>query len=473
MCKDRKVVADGRLLTCKKDPPGQLSVYIPPGDTKRETYRLSTFEKYPQEAAIDPWTLARAGFYYRGYKDRVQCHGCGSQVQDWEVHDNPREAKWHAVTCKFDMYNPDENEPVETCRVFRQLTAPAVVGNGPPDQVRDIERTQPQKTVMTPRSPPAGQVLRAANQGGASSPTLDWEQLRGMYPCNNPYSPHLRSYEARLQTFRDNARRWSQVRIRATDVQMAQAGLYYLGDRDRVKCWYCNGGLQNWSFNDEPWFEHAKWFPLCEYVIQNKGPVFVDQVTQRFQHLSRPHGAGARPALSTRLPDYELNPYDDLIVGSVRPRECIDRPPQIIDPGEERAKKQAQIEKEIGNSEVIQAAFEMGFNRSLIRRAVSIRWDKYGRGYGKVATLVGDLTAMSEEEVKLEDEVTSANSGDEITKLKTMLNQDLCKVCRHEKARSLLLPCGHLVVCKQCSATTFRCPICQTKVTSVLDVFRV
>ena len=89
------IVSDGRPLGRRRDPPGQLSVYIPPGDTKREVYRLCTFEKYPSGSVMDPWTLVCAGFYYRGYKDRVQCHGCGMQVQDWEVGDNPRDAKWH------------------------------------------------------------------------------------------------------------------------------------------------------------------------------------------------------------------------------------------------------------------------------------------------------------------------------------------------------------------------------------------
>ena len=37
--------------------------------------------------------------------------------------------------------------------------------------------------------------------------------------------------------------------------------LCFSGDRDRAKCWYCNGGLQNWEANDEPFTEHAKWFP--------------------------------------------------------------------------------------------------------------------------------------------------------------------------------------------------------------------
>ena len=35
-----------------------------------------------------------------------------------------------------------------------------------------------------------------------------------------------------------------------------------VGERDRVKCWYCNGGMQNWERNDIPWEEHAKWFPM-------------------------------------------------------------------------------------------------------------------------------------------------------------------------------------------------------------------
>ena len=37
---------------------------------------------------------------------------------------------------------------------------------------------------------------------------------------------------------------------------------FVLGERDRTKCWYCNGGLQNWRNDDDPWEEHAKWFPM-------------------------------------------------------------------------------------------------------------------------------------------------------------------------------------------------------------------
>ena len=36
---------------------------------------------------------------------------------------------------------------------------------------------------------------------------------------------------------------------------------FRIGDKDRAKCFYCNGGLQNWDPEDEPFTEHAKWFP--------------------------------------------------------------------------------------------------------------------------------------------------------------------------------------------------------------------
>ena len=486
------IVSDGRPLGRRRDPPGQLSVYIPPGDTKREVYRLSTFEKYPAGSVMDPWTLVRAGFYYRGYKDRVQCHGCGMQVQDWEVGDNPRDAKWHEVTCKFDRHNPDENEA--TIEVRHPLTnfGPQIPVNRTAPPARRVLWQSPEVTVVTPRAIPAGQVLCPRNSHEASAGGPDSANWDIMFPCNNAYSPHMTSLESRLQTFIDRERNWSQVRVKATPKQMAEAGLFYLGDHDRVKCYYCNGGLQNWAFNDNPWFEHAKWFPLCEHVLRHKGPEYVERVTTRYAHLLRPHGNGSRPPLGREPRSSGEDPYADAVANlegvipgppalwpvltQHRPRECVDRP-IITDPGEKRRQKQEQINKEMANSEVIQAAFELGFERCHIRRALSMRLDEYGRGFGKVETLVTYL--LDQQVTGNLGEVTQKGEGtkphteeSDITKAKKILEQDKCRVCQKEKARTVLLPCGHLVVCKTCGASISRCPVCRTKKTSSIEVFR-
>ena len=54
---------------------GQKCVYILPGNTEKETYRVGTFLKFPEYAqeVVDVCVLARYGFYYIGYKDRVKC----------------------------------------------------------------------------------------------------------------------------------------------------------------------------------------------------------------------------------------------------------------------------------------------------------------------------------------------------------------------------------------------------------------
>jgi hypothetical protein len=54
--------------------------------------------------------------------------------------------------------------------------------------------------------------------------------------------------------------------------------MFFLGFNDNVKCFYCDGGLRNWETGDEPWEEHARWFPKCPFVVQVKGQEFINNV---------------------------------------------------------------------------------------------------------------------------------------------------------------------------------------------------
>ncbi|XP_063769697.1 baculoviral IAP repeat-containing protein 1-like [Pseudophryne corroboree] len=38
------------------------------------------------------------------------------------------------------------------------------------------------------------------------------------------------------------------------------------GTRDTVQCFSCGGCLGNWEEDDDPWKEHAKWFPECSFL---------------------------------------------------------------------------------------------------------------------------------------------------------------------------------------------------------------
>ena len=58
-------------------------------------------------------------------------------------------------------------------------------------------------------------------------------------------------------------------------------------DGDTVKCYSCGGTLNDWQPNDDPWLEHAHWFPHCTHLIQVKGPEFVEDVIRNYGELVR------------------------------------------------------------------------------------------------------------------------------------------------------------------------------------------
>ncbi|MBW03696.1 Baculoviral IAP repeat-containing protein 2, partial [Eschrichtius robustus] len=66
----------------------------------------------------------------------------------------------------------------------------------------------------------------------------------------------MQTHAARLRTFMY----WPST-VPVQPEQLASAGFYYVGRSDDVKCFCCDGGLRCWESGDDPWVEHAKWFP--------------------------------------------------------------------------------------------------------------------------------------------------------------------------------------------------------------------
>ena len=98
-----------------------------------------------------------------------------------------------------------------------------------------------------------------------------------------PRHPHYRTKEQRLQTFAN-----FPSLFRATHEEFADAGLFFRGKRDLLRCFFCNGGLKDWFPHDDPYVEHAKWYPSCEFIVNLKGQEFVDDIVAQFPDLRRP-----------------------------------------------------------------------------------------------------------------------------------------------------------------------------------------
>ncbi|XP_006167105.1 baculoviral IAP repeat-containing protein 7 isoform X3 [Tupaia chinensis] len=96
-----------------------------------------------------------------------------------------------------------------------------------------------------------------------------------------PAFPGMGSEELRLASFYS----WPPTTGVRPEL-LAAAGFFHTGRQDKVRCFFCYGGLQSWEQGDDPWIEHAKWFPRCQFLLQSKGRAFVHSVQQSPPHLS-------------------------------------------------------------------------------------------------------------------------------------------------------------------------------------------
>ncbi|XP_036915949.1 baculoviral IAP repeat-containing protein 7 isoform X2 [Sturnira hondurensis] len=98
-------------------------------------------------------------------------------------------------------------------------------------------------------------------------------------PPSRPAFPEMGSEELRLASFCD----WPLTATVPPEV-LAAAGFFHTGQQDKVRCFFCSGGLQTWERGDDPWTEHAKWFPRCEFLLRTKGRDFVYRVQESLHH---------------------------------------------------------------------------------------------------------------------------------------------------------------------------------------------
>ena len=79
----------------------------------------------------------------------------------------------------------------------------------------------------------------------------------------SPLTYRYRLYSERLASFESVD--WPDDLYAQPDT-LSEAGLFYLGPADRVKCAFCLRVLKNWAINDHPLLEHKRHYPDCAYV---------------------------------------------------------------------------------------------------------------------------------------------------------------------------------------------------------------
>jgi len=431
-----------------------------------ENERRKTFEGFWSDTwPVSPKALAQAGFYYCGPDDMVQCAWCYGKLQGWEQGDNPlKEHARHFASCpKF-----GDRKAVN-----------------------------------------ASSLVNVHHSQGDSSPNDLSEEDLGILtvrPCN----PQFAIEASRLESYKG---KWP-TNLAQTPDHLSSAGFYYVGYSDNVKCFFCDGGLCNWEADDEPWTEHARWFPDCGFLKQVKGTKFIQKV--------RDIGVNGGPVTSGDEATRKVTP--STISAQQSPAVTSSSSPSRSLTMDQKREVRAAM-----SSPCVVKALETGIPKEAIEMAIKDRL-LAGNGHFRddeslieASLLANDfLMAQSSNSNamdvrpsegpsdtkkqkkgkkketppepsptpdKMEEDEKSqgppcldvpmnndpnSNGADakmleeENFKLK---EQRLCKICMDEEVSIVLLPCGHLVSCVKCAPALRNCPICRNGIKGTVRTF--
>ncbi|XP_013390417.1 baculoviral IAP repeat-containing protein 2-like [Lingula anatina] len=401
-----------------------------PSRMRNESDRIATFVSWPSGASVRPRDLARAGFFYLGTEDRVQCAFCEGVLRNWELGDQPmQEHRKYLSTCPFVLGLEVGNIPLEE-----------------PSTALPLAVSESQRQAV----------------GGGTTGSETSRSTKLSFPCLHPIDATTESTEgvltarprheryatkqARVRTFAN----WPPSRIPRPEA-LARAGFFYAGFFDNVKCFFCDGGLRNWEPQDDPWAEHARWFPWCDFVRQCKSP-------QSQAQAQRAQGAPGNYNVEAR---------------EIKAR--LDTP-------------------------TVQAVLDMGFRRDTVRQAIEHRLRDIGDDFPSAVSLLDAILkiedemnrqtaqgaaamavipqeapgqqplvpALAEVPASVATQNTSQTQNSEIKSLleenKRLKEERICKICMDEEVSVVFLPCGHLVACVQCAPALRNCAICRTAI---------
>jgi len=322
--------------------------------------RFQTFRTYRWNQPLPtPERLARAGFFFRS-NGTTMCAYCKGVIERWTQTDNPLEK--HSTrfpACPF-VLNPPTYALGE-----------------------DIPPAQP-------------------------APPLP-DRKPGFIAHRPPKHSNMVSIDTRLASFRN----WHHE---SDKKKLAEAGFFYLHNKDWTKCFHCGGGLLNWDKDDDPWIEHARWYPRCEFVRLTKGDEFIDAIAKQHKDTLKPLET------ETDVLDQELN---------------------ILMEGDD-----------------VKMYAKLGINKQVMKMVLKKFMTENGRGFDS-----------HDEFLKVLGSTTRMRGAVTLPSPPRPTDAPLCKVCATRELGALLLPCKHLACCGQCAASVSTCPICREDIEEIVHVY--
>lgn len=454
-----------------------------------ELIRLRSFHNFPSSKTISTLRLARKGFYYSMEYDVTICFACGFRKRDWRsddvievIHRNMSpdcpllsaqptsniqigndQRDGHCINELEQQYNASGNEFPRRSNRQPSSSTSEIASSG-----HEIKREQNTDNIDNKGSGKAPSSHKTSNDL-LTKTRIQQDKInafiRNLDPLginfDRPKYPSYSVLAVRVSSFADWPSSLSQ-----TPRDLAVAGFLYAGYGDYTRCFFCGGGLRNWEPGDDPWTEHARWFPKCAFVRQNKGDEFVALVQIQHQELEA------------------MGPPNENQAGD---HATVTEPEYVT--------SERSSEPHVSSLPAFQSVLEMGYPSHVIQQAfnflkhkkecIDIKAEEVMEvilsgddirpsSAAETSDNVKDITVKSNEDSKHANEQQTKSSLMADTKefeeadTRSLIEENrqlkdlrMCKICMEKDASIAMLPCGHLCCCTDCAPAMRKCPICR------------
>ncbi|XP_063408038.1 baculoviral IAP repeat-containing protein 3-like isoform X2 [Mytilus trossulus] len=523
-----------------------------------EMIRIYSLRNFPRNINISMIRLARAGFYSTGNSTETRCFRCGVTYRNWISGDDPMHIHRHlSPTCDL-VLNGDGRDNVreelqntrrqdisignvslrsnENIGSLNNVTSrqhhhdvshinPSARNFSHHNTVRDKPTEISIQTIQSHdsntktngyKTPTNNCKINSQNIAlSNNSPASDYERncsnnpegidSQNQIPRYVNYSP----LQIRISSFEG----WPGY-LNQTPRAMALAGFLFAGYHDYTRCFHCGGGLRNWEAGDDPWVEHARWFPQCGFLQINKGENFIQAVLKKHDMEQRAKGNSTFSPKVDRTVTTNKNATTSSASVSGFDQSIMCTPSLHVPEQAKFINTSSGIETLTNNDRTTSASrvintnsdsttniehterilqtiaartvLEMGFTSHQVVDAVrEIQRLNSGDG-GTHISATDIMNVLLREDNHQTTEVlnvteTSAAEGmagasfDDtdliLEENRQLQEQRQCKVCREFDSTVAFLPCGHIVCCTDCAPAMRKCPVCKTYVKGTVKTF--
>lgn len=400
----------------------------------REDERLRTYDNNWPLEWLDKRELAMTGMFYTNQDDKVKCYFCEVEIGRWERDDQPvpEHLRW-SPNCPLLRRRTTNNLPLNQEALERILPPVSydICGSNDNNALDVLENSyserQPGQSVQ-----PLGISFSPALQLN-SAPANMQARANGTSAGGNyfPEYPEYAIETARLRSFQE----WPR-NLKQRPEQLAEAGFFYCGVGDRVRCFSCGGGLKDWDNNDEPWEQHALWLSHCRFVKLIKGQLYIDAVRA---------AAAGKDECSNSNSTTTSSVCNATPTSNSSRNTCLSTDTMVA-------------------SSTVAAASQMGETLQAspaVTAAAAIEGGAAPTAAGRIYDKIVSQTCTE----------GSSSSAAAVSASTSIPEEKLCKICYGAEYNTAFLPCGHVVACAKCASSVTKCPLCRKPFTDVMRVY--